>query len=111
MLTKGGQKRSAKNWDFELRLTLRKRSQARSRLYRKGFRAGRRTQQVRHGESVLWRTSRPHLKADAADTAATMSSMFLIAEEAAVANELGNLRWNGFVPGFVAAGDALKHVS
>src|SRR6516225_2453982 len=37
MLTRGGQKSSAKNWDFGLRLTLRKRSRASSRLYRGGF--------------------------------------------------------------------------
>ena len=47
----------------------------------------------------------------AADTDATTSLVFLVSEEAAVADELGNLWWYGFVPGFVPAGDALKHVS
>ncbi len=34
----------------------------------------------------------------------------LISEEAAPANDLGNLRWHHLVPAFVSTGDALEHV-
>jgi len=35
---------------------------------------------------------------------------FLVAEETAPADDLGNLRRHHLVPGFVAAGDAFEHV-
>ena len=35
---------------------------------------------------------------------------FLVAEETALADNLGNLRRHHLVPGFVAAGDAFEHV-
>ena len=35
---------------------------------------------------------------------------FLVSEETAPADDLGDLRWDHLVPGFVAAGDAFEHV-
>ena len=37
--------------------------------------------------------------------------LFFVAEETAIANEVGNLRRHRLIPGFVAAGDALQDVS
>jgi hypothetical protein len=37
--------------------------------------------------------------------------LFFVAEKTAPANDVGNLRWHGFLPGFVAAGDALEDVT
>ena len=36
--------------------------------------------------------------------------MFLVPEETATADDLGNLRWDHLVPAFVSGGDALEHV-
>ena len=36
--------------------------------------------------------------------------MFLVAEEAALADDLGDLRWDHVVPVFVAGGNAFEHV-
>ena len=35
---------------------------------------------------------------------------FLVSEETAPADDLGNLRWHHLVPAFVPGGDALEHV-
>ena len=37
--------------------------------------------------------------------------MFLVAEKATLADDLGHLRWHHLVPALVAAGDALEHVT
>src|SRR5438445_2746918 len=39
-----------------------------------------------------------------------LALMFLVSEETAPADDLGNLRWHHLVPGFVSGGDALEHV-
>jgi len=50
----------------------------------------------------------------AADTAAAttmrLALTFLVSEEAAAADDLGNLRRHHLVPAFVSSGDALEHV-
>jgi hypothetical protein len=46
----------------------------------------------------------------AGDTSAATGLMFFVAEEAAVADEVGNLRRDHVVPAFVAGGDALEDV-
>jgi hypothetical protein len=46
-----------------------------------------------------------------ADTAATTSLVFFVSEETALADDLGDLRWDRFLPAFVAGGDALEDVS
>jgi hypothetical protein len=47
----------------------------------------------------------------AGDTPAATDLLFFVAEEAAVADELGNLRRDRLIPAFVATGDALQDVS
>src|SRR5436853_6474825 len=37
--------------------------------------------------------------------------LFCIAEKATLADDLGHLRWDHFIPALVAAGDALEHVT
>jgi hypothetical protein len=46
------------------------------------------------------------LQVRAADTPAATALVFLVAEEAAMADDLGNLRRDHLVPGFVAVSDA-----
>jgi hypothetical protein len=58
-----------------------------------------------------WRRSDLIEDSIAAETAASTALTFLVSEETALADDLGNLRRDHLVPGFVAAGDTLEDVS